>query len=233
MWSLSANYTYSKLRGNIEGGVRSDNGQTDSGLTTAFDFPALVNGTFGYLPNDRRHQFKIYGSFRPVSWLTLGSNVNITSPRHFGCFGTAPASADFNATQLNGIAGPLYNPGAAAYCNVVNGQVVTNPVGFTVINDPYNRVGGVRPSTLQIVQRGSYFQSDWLYNVNIDAEVRLPTDRFNAYLRVSVFNVLNRQAQLDFNEIGTLTGGTPSATYRLPQTYQTPRYVRLQIGVGF
>ncbi|MFA7752060.1 hypothetical protein, partial [Klebsiella pneumoniae] len=46
-WSLSANYVYSKLVGNIEGGVRSDNAQTDSGLTTAFDLPALVNGTYG------------------------------------------------------------------------------------------------------------------------------------------------------------------------------------------
>ncbi|WP_447415180.1 hypothetical protein, partial [Clostridium perfringens] len=76
---------------------------------------------------------------------------------------TAPASADFNATQVSGIAGPLYNPGAAAYCNVSNGQIVTNPVGFQVINDPFNQPDGVKPSTLQVVRRGTAFQSDWVY----------------------------------------------------------------------
>jgi len=233
VWSLSANYTYSKLVGNIEGGVRSDNGQTDSGLTTAFDFPALVTGTYGYLPNDRRHAFKVYGSYKFSDAFTLGANGSIASPRRFGCFGTAPGSADFNATQVNGIAGPLYGPGAAAYCNVANGQVVTNPVGFTVINDPFNRVGGARPSTLQVVRRGTSFKSDWLYLLNLDATLQVPTDAFSGYLRLSVFNVLNHRSKLDYNEIGTLTGGTPSATYALPQTYQTPRYTRIQFGVNF
>lgn len=232
-WDFHLNYTYSKLYGNIEGGVRSDNGQTDSGLTTAFDFPALVTGTYGYLPNDRRHALKAFGSYRIADWLTLGANGSMTSPRHFGCFGTAPASADFNATQVSGIAGPLYNPGAAAYCNVSNGQIVTNPVGFQVINDPFNQPDGVKPSTLQVVRRGTAFQSDWVYLLNLDATVQIPTDAFNGFVRFSVFNVFNWQAKSDFNEIGTLTGGVPSATYRLPQVYQTPRYVRVQLGVSF
>ena len=233
VWNLSANYTFAKLVGNIEGGVRSDNGQTDSGLTTAFDFPALTTGTYGYLPNDRRHTLKVYGSYKVASWLTVGANGTVQSPRHFGCFGTAPASADFNATQASGIAGPLYGPGAAAYCNVANGQVVTNPVGFTLINDPFNRVGGVRPSTLQVVRRGTAFKSDWLYLLNLDATVNVPTDAFNGYLRFSVFNVLNHKSELDYNEIGTVTGGGPNATYGLPQTYQAPRFVRVQFGVNF
>ena len=71
MWSLSGSYTWSKSEGNIEGGIRSDNGQTDSGLTTAFDQPGLTDGTFGPLPGDSTHKFKMFGSYAVTDWLTL------------------------------------------------------------------------------------------------------------------------------------------------------------------
>jgi hypothetical protein len=48
-----------------------------------------------------------------------------------------------------------------------------------------------------------------------------------------VFNVLNRSARTDFVETGTANAGTPNATYGLPNTYQAPRSVRLQLAVGF
>jgi hypothetical protein len=231
VWGLSANYTYSKNEGNIEGGIRSDNSQTDSGLTTAFDLPALTNGTYGYLPNDRRHNFKIYGSWKMADWLTIGLNGQIASPRRFGCIGRVPISADGSASATGGLAGRFYGA-AGFYCNLdSSGNVVRNPVGYTVINDAFG--AGARPSTLQLTPRGSQFESDWLYTLNLDAQVRVPTDAFDAFLRVSVFNVLNSQAKLDFTETGTATSGAPNPTYGLPTTYQAPRSVRLQFGVGF
>ncbi len=221
-WSFSASYTWSKLRGNIEGGIRSDNGQTDSGLTTAFDLPALVNGSNGNLPNDRRHNFKFYGSYNLFDWLNIGGNLQITSPRSFGCLGRAPANADAN------LAGRFYGA-AAFYCNLdAGGNVISNPVGFTLVNPT-----GPGNSTLQLTPRGSQFQSDWVANLNIDAAIKIPTDVFQGTLRVSVFNVLNRSARTDFVETGTATAGTPNATYGLPNTYQAPRSVRLQLAVGF
>lgn len=224
VWSLSGSYTYSKLEGNIEGGVRSDNGQTDAGLTTAFDLPALTTGGSGYLPNDRRHNFKLFGSYQVTKWLTLGANAQITSPRRFGCFGRAPANAD------NNIAGRFYGANAY-YCNLdASGNVVRNPVGFTVAN-PVPPAPGT--STLQVVPRGSQFQSDWLYLLNLDAQIRVPSDLFEGSLRVSVFNVLNRKAKTDFNEFGTNTAGAPNATYSLANTYQAPRSIRFQLTVGF
>jgi hypothetical protein len=233
-WSLEGSYTWSRTRGNIEGGVRSDNGQTDSGLTTAFDLPALVNGSFGFLPNDRRHNFKIFGSYRLFDWLTLGANAQILSPRRFGCLGRAPANVD------NNIAGRFYGANAF-YCNLdANGDVIRNPItsapgAFPVTNfaiaNPIPPAAGT--STLQLTPRGSQFKGDWLYNLNLDAAFRVPTDKFDATFRVSVFNVLNRKAGLDFNEFGTLNAGTPSATYGLRNTSQAPRTFRLQFNVGF
>ena len=55
-WGVSGSYTWSESKGNIEGGIRSDNGQTDSGLTTAFDQPGLTDGTYGFLPGHAQHR---------------------------------------------------------------------------------------------------------------------------------------------------------------------------------
>ncbi len=232
VWALSASYTYSKLKGNIEGGIRTDNAQTDAGLTTAFDLPALTNGSYGYLPNDRRHNFKIYGSYKLTDWLTLGANAAITSPRHFGCLGRAPITADGSATVTGGLAGRFYGAGSF-YCNVAGGAVVTNPVGFTVVNGSY--AGGATPatSTLQATPRGSQFKSDWLSFVNLDATIKVPSDVIDASLRVSVFNVFNQHNATEYNEVGTSGAGAPSATYSLPNIYQAPRSVRIQLKVGF
>lgn len=232
IWSLNANYTYSKIYGNIEGGVRSDNAQSDAGLTTAFDLPVLVNGTYGYLPNDRRHNFKAWGSYKASDWLTLSFTASVAAPRKFGCYGRPPASADYDATAPGGIAG-LYYRTSAAYCNVVNGSVVRNPNGFTVINDPFNRAGGARPSTLQVVNRGSQLKSDWLALLGFDAQVAVPTDAFSGFIRVSVFNVLNSKPVLRVQETGTTSAGAPQPVYSLPTSYNAGRSARIQFGVNF
>ncbi|MDH5345215.1 MAG: TonB-dependent receptor, partial [Gammaproteobacteria bacterium] len=57
-------YTLSESKGNFEGAVKSDIVQADAGITQDFDFPALMDGADGYLPNDRRHVFKFYGNYR-------------------------------------------------------------------------------------------------------------------------------------------------------------------------
>lgn len=221
-WSLSGSYTLSSLKGNIEGGVRSDNGQADSGLTTAFDFPSLMNGAYGFLPGHRKHNFKLYGSYAPTDWLTVGANLQVTSPRKFGCIGRVPNTVD-------PVAGAGYGA-SGFYCNVVNGKVVllNNANGF-VFSNSYNPA----VNTLSLTPRASQLKSDWLYNLNLDASIKVPTKAFDAYVRVSVFNVLNRKAVLDLQEVGTSGGGAPSATYGQPLSYQPPRSARIQFGVSF
>ena len=156
----------------------------------------------------------------------MGANAQVASPRKFGCIGRAPITADAN------IAGRFYGANAF-YCNLdANGEVVRNPVGYTVVNN-------ATTSSLQLTPRGSQFESDWLFNLNLDAQIRVPVDTFDGYLRVSVFNVLNRDAELDFNEFGTVGSGAPNPTYGLVtgtginNGYQAPRSVRFQLGVAF
>lgn len=89
-WLFHGSYTWSKSYGNNEGSVRSDNGQDDAGLTTLFDQPGLLDGAFGNLPNDRRHQVKMFGAYGITDELTVSANFSWESGRPKNAFGYHP-----------------------------------------------------------------------------------------------------------------------------------------------
>ena len=96
-WSLQASYRYSRTTGNFEGFFRNDNGQSDPGITSLFDFPTndptyatlgreegfrgdiryLGTAGIGPLPNDRRHQGKVYGNYLFGFGVNLGVGLNL------------------------------------------------------------------------------------------------------------------------------------------------------------
>lgn len=118
VWSLGGSYTWAMDKGNYEGGVRSENGQLSVNRSADFDSPGFLNGAYGYLPNDRRHTIKLYGSYRPVKFIDLGANLLIQSPEHYSCIGTVPYDVD---PVANGYHGYSY------YCN---GQLVPRGTAF-------------------------------------------------------------------------------------------------------
>jgi len=63
-WQFNGTYVLAKNEGNYPGLFRQDNGQLDPNITSLFDLPDLLDGAYGLLPNDRKHQFKAYGSYR-------------------------------------------------------------------------------------------------------------------------------------------------------------------------
>lgn len=87
VWGGRFSYVWSENQGNYEGALKSDNGQTDPGLSQDFDQPGLTDGAFGYLPNHRAHTFKAFGSWQATENLSIGANMIIQSPRKFGCIG--------------------------------------------------------------------------------------------------------------------------------------------------
>ncbi|MCK4413796.1 MAG: TonB-dependent receptor [Candidatus Eisenbacteria sp.] len=85
-WQLLASYTWSQLRGNYEGYFRRDNGQSDPFITSAFDFPYLLDpeiwqytSASGPLPSDRPHVFSAAGSYRLGNGLDIGLRLRIQS----------------------------------------------------------------------------------------------------------------------------------------------------------
>lgn len=66
---LRANYRWAKLYGNYEGLFRNDNGQSDPGVSSLFDFTqgalGLLGNQFqpGFLNTDRRNVGNLYGSY--------------------------------------------------------------------------------------------------------------------------------------------------------------------------
>lgn len=115
VWGIQGSYTLSKSDGNFEGGVKSDVGQVDSGITQDFDFVSFLPGSSGLLPNHRAHQFKLYGSWQALENLTVGGNLSVTSPRHYGCIGLVPPGY---ANGEGAVANDSYGA-ASRFCNSV------------------------------------------------------------------------------------------------------------------
>ncbi|MFL6619141.1 MAG: carboxypeptidase regulatory-like domain-containing protein [Povalibacter sp.] len=86
-WSLNAVYTLSWSKGNAEGPVNSDTDFADAGRTEAFDNPWVNYGSYGYLPNDHRHQLKIRGAYALGEHWEFGSALAIQSGRPINAMG--------------------------------------------------------------------------------------------------------------------------------------------------
>jgi hypothetical protein len=86
-WYMRGSYTWAQSYGNAEGLVNSDNGQDDTGVTIAFDFPELMTYATGYLPNDRRHTIKLLGAYQVTPEFTVSTNLLAQSGRPINCIG--------------------------------------------------------------------------------------------------------------------------------------------------
>ncbi|MBI4915549.1 MAG: TonB-dependent receptor [Acidobacteria bacterium] len=89
-WMFMGSYTWSHSYGNYEGYVNSDLGQDDAGITQTFDFAAFSEHGNGNLPNDRRHNLKLFGSYAFDFGLQVGGNASYRSGRPVNGFGVHP-----------------------------------------------------------------------------------------------------------------------------------------------
>ena len=233
LWFAGGSVTWSRSIGSNEGTVKSDAGnaaQDDAGSNADLDYPGFADNAYGLLPNHRKWTFKLFGSFRPMPNLLLGTNIFVQSPMHGSCFAhhpTDPFTAGYGAQSYFCAAGDL--DFAGNYSQVVDAK------------------------------RGTGWKSDWLKQVDLSARYNIPlglTGNRRVTLRADVFNIFDSSAVRQrygastqdkatypvataanpnptFNGIPipvALQGTTyyvPSPTYLTPQSRQTPRYVRL------
>ena len=67
--------------------MKSDIGQSDTNVTQDFDYKELAVDSYGYLPNDRRHAMKVFGSYSFTDEFAVGTNLLVQSGRPKNCLG--------------------------------------------------------------------------------------------------------------------------------------------------
>lgn len=147
-WSLQGSYVYARSRGNTEGYVKSDIGQDDAGISQDFDYPGLMEGAYGDLPNDRRHTVKLFGSFAMTDEWRLGGSLVAKSGRPKNCFGYYNGTTDTVSIQYGsssfycgGVPTPRGSQGRLPWTNEVNLQATYTPnwrKGLTITVDALN-----------------------------------------------------------------------------------------------
>jgi len=109
---LRINYRLAHLYGNYEGAFRNDNGQTDPGISSLFDFTAgnfnLLGDQFkiGDLNTDRRHVVNAFLSYTfdryMVRGLTVGTAVRVQTGTPISQFGDHPAYQNSGEVPIGG-----------------------------------------------------------------------------------------------------------------------------------
>jgi hypothetical protein len=109
---LRANYRYAKLFGNYEGLFRNDNGQSDPGISSLFDFTTGIVGLLGSqfdpgdLNTDVRHTGNLYGSYLLsrgfTKNLTVGAGLRGSSGSPLNRLASHPVYGNTGEIPLNG-----------------------------------------------------------------------------------------------------------------------------------
>lgn len=92
-WYGKVDYTYSRSYGNSEGQLDSNIVQADVSTTESWDFPEIMENTNGDLPNDQKHQLRIYGTYAPTDEWQFSTVTRIASGYPVSCLGLRPESA--------------------------------------------------------------------------------------------------------------------------------------------
>jgi len=219
-WSGVASYRWSRLRGNYEGFYRDDNGQSDPGISSLYDFPQndptytsigvpqqgflgdirFLGDPNGILPLDRPHNIKLFGNY-VLGNLNLGLGINGSS------------GAPLTALAPN----PVYGNA---------GEIPAAPRGSGV-------------------QTVDGFMTRTPFTSSVDAQVSyaLVFGARRLTLMADVFNLFNAQTALNYDTFTSLTfGGPANPNFGQPTSslvplagpqLQIPRQVRLGVRFTF
>lgn len=202
-WALNASYTWSQLRGNAEGPVTSDFNFADAGRTEAFDNPWVNLNGYGYLANDRRHQFKVRGTYALTEHWQLGATLNAQSGR--------PISA-------LGVGNPFDDTNFHSFYVCVSNCTAANPSERVY---ELNRRGsrGRTPWTYDLGASISY-----LHDFNA-ADLRVKFAVYNLLDQQRTIEV-DEDLQTDIEDAF-------NPTYRQPEGFQSPRFAQLTVTLTF
>ena len=198
-------YTWSRSVGNFEGAVKSDIDQADAGVTQDFDFPALMDGAYGYQPNDRRHVFKLYGSYDLTEDLIVGFNSTLSSGRPLSAFGQGYPVTDDPA---------IYGSYGDTFYLFDGCSVDTESCAQ-------------EDKIYRQVTRGEAGRTPWTFNLDVSATYLFSYEGVDMKASINVTNLLNTQEETSTNEHYEVSEGTVNQYYGAAYSWQAPRAVRL------
>jgi hypothetical protein len=172
-WYAKVNYTLGRSKGNTEGQTLSDtvNAQGDVAATQTWDYPELMIGSNGLLPNDRKHQIKAFGFVDVTEEVVIGGNLLLASGRPRSCSGTNPI------TNATGWEGPDYQS-ASRYCLGATGAQNTLVQRGTLGRLPWEKT-----LDLNVVYRPNFLAGLALkidvFNVLNDQSTQKVNERYN------------------------------------------------------
>ena len=220
-WLALASYRWSRLRGNFEGFYRDDNGQSDPGITSLYDFPTndpsyttigvplfgfsgdirFLGDPNGILPLDQPHAIKLFGNYAFPMGLNVGVGFN--------------SGSGLPLTPL--AANPDYTNG---------GEIPT----------------AARGSGIQTVD-GFMTRTPWLTSLDAQAAYVVKLHGANQLtLLADVFNLLNSQTVLMYDNWTELSFQSPNPDFGkpisqvfggAPPQFQTPRQIRFGLRWAF
>ena len=202
-WSLNATYTLSYSEGNAEGPVNSDTNFSDSGRTENFDTPWVNFRGEGYLPNDRRHQFKLRGAYGiNESWQVGGSLV-------------AQSGGPINAF---GVGNPWHTKNYRSYY-------------ICTANCTADFAHSERQWEHRA--RGSEGNLPWTYNLGLSLTYLKSFNDVDLKAKFAVYNVLDQQREVQVNERLETSLGFINPSYLQGTSYQSPRFAQFLVTVDF
>ncbi len=116
---VSFSYTLSHLHGNYEGLGQTSNGQADANITSTWDYYPYVGS--GYLPLDRRHIVKLFGSY---TWDLFGGSFSAGGRLNYQS--GAPKSFFDNTNDLGGYGNATPENGLYGTRGFLPGQTVVD-----------------------------------------------------------------------------------------------------------
>lgn len=201
-WSGKINYTWSRNTGNAEGQLLSDIGQGDVSTTQNYDFPEFSVNAEGRLPNDRKHQIKLYGFYQATPTLGIGANLLLASGRPKNCIGGAPSTPALTTPFVPGV------------------SPVTN---YSAYGSAYFFCNGVASP------RGSAGNLPADMRLDLNVAFR-PESIPGLQAKIDIFNVFNRQS-IEVIEERFQNGNTTNrfSRYGHVESYSAPKSVKLSV----
>ena len=216
-WFMQGSYTWGKSRGTSEGYVNSTLEQTDAGITQDFDFRPFTDGTYGNLPNDRRHSLKLFGAYDITDEWRLSGNVLIQSGRPVSCYGYIPLDdASLSDDELDI---PVYDWYVASFWS-----------GNSFYCD------GDGDGDSELGNRGDRGRTPWVRSLDAGVAYMPKWADQQLAFEVKVFNVFNNQSVTEYYEFSQRGGSgspEPEPDFLNAVNYQAPRSVQFVVRYEF